>query len=93
METPVSDVVDKAKAWWKSKTFIGIIIMVINPLFKLFGLDFDLGGTADVVLDEAGDIATQADSIWGGLVSLFGAVLAAWGRLKAKLPIKGFQST
>jgi hypothetical protein len=87
--SPVTDIVGKAKAWWQSKTFIGIIIMIINPALKLFGIDLDVGDVADTVFTEAEGIAAQADSIWGMVVTAVGALVAAWGRITAKVGIKG----
>lgn len=88
MGTTVSDLVSEGKAWWKSKTIIGILIMIANPALKLFGIDLDVADVADVAFAEAEGLATQVDSIWGSVVTLFGAVLATWGRLSAKMQIK-----
>lgn len=85
-----SNAVSKAKSWYKSKTFIGIIILIVNPALKLFGIDFDLGDVAETTLDEAANVATYLDSIWARMVEAFGAILASYGRIKAKVPILGF---
>lgn len=86
---PVTSGLAKAKAWWKSKTIIGIIIMVAQPILGLFGVDLDLGNVIESVFLEGEALAGMADQLWDLATELFGAILATYGRLKAKVGIKG----
>lgn len=86
----VTDKVDEAKAWWKSKTIIGTILMFLPALIKMIwpNSEIDVQGTVDEVWLGSNELAGYADSIWASVTSLIGAALAIYGRLKAKVGIK-----
>ena len=88
-KSPVSDAYNKAKAWYQSKTIIGIIIAAVATLLQAFApkLGLDLVGVVDE-LQNADEIATNLDNVWVTLSQTFGLVLALWGRIKAKTGIK-----
>ena len=60
------------KPWWQSRAIVGALVVVFAQVASLFGL----------VVDEPA--ATEAAF---GLVTLVGAGLAWWGRVKATKPI------
>lgn len=95
-QTPASDAVNQAKSWFKSKTYWGIIIMVLSFVAKNFIPEVDVEGILAEVDTSSAELATQADAIyaqvryglWTDITEAFGALLAAWGRIKAKASIK-----
>lgn len=86
-KTEVQDKVNEWKAWYQSKTIIGVIIAALGVVLKIFWPDVDLDGAVGEVMDSSDEIATAADDIWFNLTTGFGLILAFWGRLKAKMPI------
>lgn len=85
-ETPVQDKWGTAKAWYQSKTIIGVIITALGALlsgiFPNWG--FDLGSTVADAVETADQLAPQADVTWGAILQIWGIVQAFWGRLKAR---------
>ena len=79
---------DKAKAWYKSKTIIGVLIAALGALVKTFLPEVDLDGAVDVVLTDGDVLANGLDSIWGSALEIIGLAVATWGRLTAKVRIK-----
>lgn len=81
---------DKFKAWYKSKTIVGIIITVVALILDwvLPGAEIDVQGTADLVIEEGEAIATGIDNIYLKVMEVLGLILAAFGRFKAKTGIK-----
>lgn len=61
------------KPWWQSRTLIGALTVVVATLAGLVGLDVDEAGAAE--------LATA-------LLTLAGAGLACYGRLRAERPIR-----
>jgi len=88
MDTPVGDLYEKGKAWYRSKTIIGIIIAAVSTLIQAFQPEIDLQGAVDEVLN-ADEVVEAADNLWTSLGQGFGLILAFWGRIKAKFVIKG----
>lgn len=67
--------IPETKPWWASKTIWGGLIAVASAIAGLFGFDFG----ADLQ-QQTLDLLTQAFALIGGL-------LAIWGRVVAKTPI------
>ena len=84
----IKNSVDQAKAWYKSKTIIGVLITAIATIVKLFLPDVDLEGAVDEVLNNSDDLVGSADQIYATVVQFIGLAVALWGRIKAKLGIK-----
>ncbi len=85
--TPVSDGFQTAKAWYQSKTIIGIIIAAISTLVKAFMPETDVQGAVDEILS-ADPTAASIDQIIASAVQAFGLLMALYGRVKARLGIK-----
>jgi len=87
----ISDKVSDAKAWWKSKTIIGTILMVIPMLIKIISpeSEIDVTGAVDTAWEGAGGLAAYADSVWAQVQEGVGFAIAIYGRLKADVGIKG----
>lgn len=86
----IQDKVAEAKAWYTSKTIIGIVLAFIPTIIKFIKpeLVIDVEGSVEEAFAGAEVIAETADSIWGMLLATFGTVLAIYGRIKANLSIK-----
>ena len=86
----ISDKVGEAKAWYESKTIIGIILMFIPNIIKMFypELAMDLTGAVDESFVGAGEIATASDKIWVLVLEIVGLAIATWGRIKAKVGLR-----
>lgn len=87
-KTPIQDNWNKAKAWYKSKTIIGILIAAIGAALNFFFPEVDLTGAVDTVIESGDELAQGIDSIYAQVLQVFGLILALWGRIKAKVPIK-----
>jgi hypothetical protein len=85
----VTGAVKEAKAWWKSKTIIGAVLAFIPSLAKVFNpeLEIDANGLVDEIWAGGEEVAMFVDSMWAIALQGFGAVLAIWGRIKAKVSI------
>jgi uncharacterized membrane protein len=64
---------DETKAWWQSRTIIGIVVMLLAQVLKWFQVD--------IVNEELTDIVTI-------LLEFVGAGLAVYGRVKARKTIR-----
>lgn len=64
---------EDVKAWWQSRTIIGIVVMLLAQILKLLKVD--------IVNDELTQIVTLA-------MDTMGASLAIYGRVKARKQIK-----
>jgi len=86
----ITDKVEGAKSWWKSKTIIGTLLMFLPALIKMIWphSQVDVQGAVDEVWSGATELANYGDSIWAGVTSIIGAALAIYGRIKAKVGIK-----
>jgi hypothetical protein len=93
----LQDKVGSAKAWYKSKAIIGIIIAMIPTLIQMVKPDLvlDLKGGTETLFNEAGEIASQADTmisqgklLWAQLSESIGAILTVVGIRTAKKGIK-----
>ena len=89
-KTPVSDVFEKGKAWYQSRTIIGVIITLVGTVLSAVKPEWaiDFAGVTEVVLEDGKTIAKEADSIWASVLTLVGILTTTWGRIKAKTPIK-----
>lgn len=61
------------KAWWQSRTIIGIVVMLLAQVLKWFNVD--------IVNEELTDMVTLA-------MESIGAALAIYGRVKARKAIR-----
>jgi len=86
----LQDGVTNAKAWYQSKTIIGILVAFIPTIVKAINpeLTLDLGGIADDGFEAAELVAQTGDQLWVQLTEVFGTLLAIWGRIKAKVVLK-----
>ena len=86
----VSTAVADAKAWYKSKTIIGTILMFIPTIVRLISpeTEVDAVGAVDEAFAGAEGLAAYADSIWATVQEALGFALAVYGRLKAKVGIR-----
>jgi len=86
----VSDKVNQAKSWFQSKTIIGTILALIPTIARIISpdLEVDAVGAVEEAWAGAEFIANYADSTWADVQEVFGAVLAIYGRIKAKVGIK-----
>lgn len=87
MSTPVSDGFNKAKAWWKSRTIFGILLVAVSTIVKTFLPETDIAGGVEEVLN-ADEVASGFDQVWATAGQALGLVVALWGRFKAKVGIK-----
>ena len=73
----LNDKVQEAKAWYKSNTFIGMILLVLPTIIKMINPDLtlDVAAGADEAFNQAGLIAQQADAGWVTLTESLGAIL------------------
>ena len=88
--TPVSDVFNKGKAWYQSKTIIGVIISAIGALINAFKPEwgFNLGETVTDGIDTADSVAQAADVGYGVIMEIVGLATAFYGRIVAKSKIE-----
>jgi len=86
----ISEKVGQAKSWWKSKTIIGTILMIIPMFLTIVAPEsnIDVSGAIDTAWEGAEGLATYADTIWAKMQTVVGFVLAIYGRIKADVGIK-----
>ena len=60
------------KPWWQSRTIIGALVVVLAQALRISGYEVDSAALTQLILDS---------------MSLLGAALAMWGRVKANAPI------
>ena len=82
---------DITKAFWKSKTFWGLIISVLGKIAALvFGADYLEGIDSEAVAGQIEAAFTNESplaALISVVVSFVGDVFAAYGRVKAKTKI------
>ena len=84
----VQDNFEKAKAWYQSKTIIGLIISSIGGVvFALTSGQVDIQGATNEVLN-ANDAVVSLDQVWSAVLFAVGQLVALWGRITAKTNIK-----
>jgi hypothetical protein len=84
----VQDKFTEAKAWYKSKTIIGLAISSISAIvFTLTGGKVDVQGAVNEVFN-ADSLIDSADSIIASVLFFVGQAVALWGRISAKVAIK-----
>ena len=64
---------NEEKAWWQSRTIIGIVVMLLAQTLKWFNVD--------IINEELTDIVTIA-------IETAGAGLAVYGRVKARKTLR-----
>jgi len=86
----VTKKVQDAKAWWKSKTIIGTILMIMPMLIKIISpeAEINVGDAINTAWKGAEGLAVYADSTWAQLQEVLGFILAIYGRIKAEVGIK-----
>lgn len=77
-----AELYEKGKAWWESKTIWGIIIVLVPQVAKLIGIDVDV-----VVVENVEDTVQTLNLAWNDIISVVGAIVAWWGRVKARFKI------
>lgn len=90
MAGPVKDIVEKGKAWYKSKAIIGGIVAIIPTLLKMINPEWgevDVEGVVDSGFETATAIAENADALWVTIMERGGALLALIGLRLKKKPI------
>jgi hypothetical protein len=84
----VQDNFEKAKAWYQSKTIIGLIISTVGAVvFALTAGKVDIQGATNEVLN-ANEAVVALDQVWSGALFAVGQLVALWGRITAKTNIK-----
>lgn len=88
--TNLSSKVAEAKSWWRSKSIIGTILMILPTIIRMIKPEWtlDLEAGTEAVFSQAGEIANQIDSIWVTLSQTIGVLLTAVGLRTAKQPLK-----
>ena len=85
----VSDKVSEFKAWYKSKTIIGLVISSISGVvYALTNGSVDVAGAVDATMTGADELATGADEVISTVMFFVGQAVAVYGRLKAKVSLK-----
>ena len=86
----INDKVQDAKAWYQSKTIIGVILAFIPTIVRLIKPEatLDLEGVIEEGFNGVETIAQGIDQIWSISLEVFGTILAIWGRIKAKVKLK-----
>ncbi len=80
---------EKAKAWYKSKTIIGVIIGFVPTFIKLvFDVEVDVNAGVENVWEMADTLVSFADGLYGKVMTTVGSILAIYGRLVASVKIK-----
>jgi len=85
----IQDKVNEFKAWYKSKTIIGLIISSISGVvYALTNGSVDVAGAVDGAMTGADELATGADEVISAVMFFVGQAVAVYGRLKAKVGLK-----
>ena len=69
----------EAKAWYQSKTIIGLILTVVALVAAKWQLAVP---TDDATIQAIIDLANQVAEIVGDVGAIIGPLLALWGRMK-----------
>lgn len=85
----LQDGVANAKAWYQSKTIIGILVAFIPTILRAINpeLVLDLDGIANDGFEAAELVAQTGDQLWVTIAEVLGTLLAIWGRIKAKVKL------
>jgi hypothetical protein len=85
----VAEKVQEFKAWYKSKTIIGLAISSISGVvFALTSGKVDVQGAVDTAMTGSDELANSADNLIAGVMFFIGQAVAIYGRLKAKVGLK-----
>jgi hypothetical protein len=78
----------EAKAWYKSKTIIGLAVSSISAIvFTLTAGKVDVQGAVNEVMN-ADPVVDSAEQIISAVTFFIGQVVALWGRVSAKAGLK-----
>ena len=78
----------EAKAWYKSKTIIGLAISSISAIvFTLTGGSVDVQGAVNEVLN-ADPVVDSAEQVVSAVTFFIGQIVALYGRVTAKVGLK-----
>lgn len=78
----------EVKAWYKSKTIIGLAISSISAIvYSMTQGQVDVQGAINEVLN-SDSVVQSADSIIASVMFFVGQVVALWGRITAKAGLK-----
>lgn len=84
----VQDNFEKAKAWYTSKTIIGLVISSIGAIvFAYTSGKVDIQGATNELLN-SNDAVASIDKLASGGVFVLGQLIALWGRISAKAGLK-----
>lgn len=85
----VTEKFQEAKAWYNSKTIIGLIVSSISGVvLALTEGSVDIAGAIGALFDGGEEVSASVDSLIASATFAFGQVLAVYGRLKAKVGLK-----
>ncbi|MBK1710764.1 hypothetical protein [Marichromatium gracile] len=62
-----------AKPWWRSRAVIGALVVVLAQVASAAGITLDSAALTDALVE---------------LISLVGAGVAIWGRVRARVPLR-----
>ncbi|TCW32674.1 hypothetical protein [Marichromatium gracile] len=63
----------ESKPWWQSRAVIGALMVVLAQIASAAGITIDSAALTDAALE---------------LISLAGAGVAIWGRVRARVPLR-----
>ena len=86
----LQDGVANAKAWYQSKTIFGVVFAFIPTILRFINpeLVLDLDGVVADGFEAAETVAVAGDHVWATAMEVVGALIAIWGRVKAKVKLK-----
>jgi len=88
MDGIVNEKFNEAKAWYKSKTIIGLVISSVSAIvFSMTDGNVDIQGATNEILN-ADNVVESADNVVAGVMFFVGQVVALWGRITAKTGLK-----
>jgi len=88
MDGIVNEKFNEAKAWYKSKTIIGLVISSVSAIvFSMTNGNVDIQGATNEILN-ADSVVESADNVVAGVMFFVGQIVALWGRITAKTGLK-----
>jgi len=85
----VKEKVDQFKAWYTSKTIIGLAISSVSGIvYAMTKGQVDVSGAVDQAMGGADELATGADNLIASVMFFVGQAVAVYGRIKAKVGLK-----
>ena len=81
--------VEQFKAWYTSKTIIGLAISSVSGIvYAMTKGTVDVSGAVDTAMTGADELANSADNTIASVMFFIGQAIAIYGRLKAKVGLK-----